>query len=160
MLMLLLAPKFEFIQPIFVSPKIIFIMKNAIIFGVVIGALSGLWILVMYLLGFTTFQAASPVEYTSVLIPFIGLYFGVRRFRNVENAGNITFFEGLQESFKILIAGGIVAITIGIIYINYVAKGSINDFSGKIFAAFLVGIIAALAVSLLLMTDSKRVDSK
>lgn len=135
-------------------------MKNAIIFGVAIGVLSGLWILIMYLLGFTTFQAASPVEYTSVLIPFIGLYFGVRRFRNVENAGNITFFEGLQESFKILIAGGIVAVAIGIIYINYVAKGSINDFSGKIFAAFLVGIIAALAVSLLLMTDSKRVDSK
>lgn len=135
-------------------------MKNAIIFGVVIGILSGIWILIMYLLGFSTFQATSPVEYTSVLIPFIGLYFGVKRYRDTENSGNITFFEGLQESFKILIAGGVVAVAIGIIYINYVAKGSINDFSGKIFAAFLVGVIAALAVSLLLMTDSKRVDSK
>lgn len=135
-------------------------MKNAVIFGIVIGVLSGLWIMVMYLLGYTTFKAASPVEYTSVLIPFIGLYFGVKRFRNVENAGNITFFEALQESFKILIAGGIVAVAIGIIYINYVAKSSINDFSGKIFAALLVGVVSALAVSLLLMTDSKRVDSK
>ena len=135
-------------------------MKNAVIFGLVIGVLSGIWIWVMYLLGYTTFQATSPVEYTSVLIPFIGLYFGVRRYRNVENAGNITFFEALQESFKILIAGGIVAIAIAILYINYVAKGSIGDFSGKIFAALLVGVIAALSVSLLLMTDSRRVDSK
>lgn len=134
-------------------------MKNAVIFGVVIGVLSGIWILLMYMLHYDAFQATSPVEYSSVLIPFIGLYFGVKRYRNVENAGNITFFEALQESFKILIAGGIVAVVFAILYINYVAKGSISDFSGKIFAALLVGIIAALAVSLLLMTDSKRVDS-
>ena len=135
-------------------------MKNAVIFGIVIGVLSGAWILMMYLLGYTTFQATSPIEYTSVLIPFIGLYFGVKRYRNVEQGGNITFFEGLQESFKILIAGGIVAVALGILYFNYVAKSSISDFSGKIFAALLVGVIAALSVSLLLMTDSKRVDSK
>jgi hypothetical protein len=135
-------------------------MKNAVIFGVVIGILSGIWILVMYLLGYTTFQATSPVEYTSVLIPFIGLYFGVKRYRDVEKTGNVTFFEALQESFKILIAGGIVAVAFAILYINYVAKNSIGDFSGKIFAALLIGVIAALAVSLLLMTDSKRVDSK
>lgn len=134
-------------------------MKNAVIFGVIIGVLSGLWIWVMYRMGYSTFQATSPVEYTSVLIPFIGLYFGVKRYRDVEQSGNITFFEALQESFKILIAGGVVAIACGILYIAYVAKGSITDFSGKIFAALLVGIIAALSISLMLMTDSKRVDS-
>lgn len=134
-------------------------MKNAIIFGVIIGVLSGLWILMMYLLGYTTLTATSPIEYTSVLIPIIGLYFGVKRYRDTEQNGNITFFEGLQEGFKILFAGGIVAVAFAILYINYVSKGSISDFSGKIFAAFLVGVISALAVSLLLMTDSKRVDS-
>ena len=113
----------------------------------------------MYLLGYTTLTSTSPVEYTSVLIPIIGLYFGVKRYRDTEQNGNITFFEGLQEGFKILFAGGIVAVAFAILYINYVSKGSISDFSGKIFAAFLVGVISALAVSLLLMTDSKRVDS-
>ena len=134
-------------------------MKNAIIFGVIIGVLSGAWILMMHLLGYTTLTSTSPVEYTSVLIPIIGLYFGVKRYRDVEKNGNITFFEGLQEGFKILFAGGVVAVAFAILYISYVSKGSISDFSGKIFAALLVGVISALAVSLLLMTDSKRVDS-
>jgi len=134
-------------------------MKNAIIFGVIIGILSGIWIWAMYIMGYTTLTSTSPVEYTSVLIPIIGLYFGVKRYRDTELGGNITFFEGLQESFKILIAGGIVAVAFAILYINYIAKSSINDFSGKIFGALLVGVITALAVSLLLMTDSKRVDS-
>lgn len=135
-------------------------MKNAVIFGLIIGVLSGLWILMMHLLGYTVFKGASTVEYGSALIPIIGLYFGVRRYRNIENGGNITFFEGLQESFKILIAGGIVAVAFAILYINYIEKGSIADFSGKIFGALLVGVIAALAVSLLMMTDSRRVDTK
>ncbi len=134
-------------------------MKNAIIFGVIIGILSGIWIWAMHIMGYTTLTSTSPVEYTSVLIPIIGLYFGVKRYRDTELGGNINFFEGLQESFKILIAGGIVAVAFAILYINYVAKSSISDFSGKIFGALLVGVITALAVSLLLMTDSKRVDS-
>lgn len=134
-------------------------MKNAIIFGVIIGILSGIWIWVMHIMGYTTLTSTSPVEYTSVLIPIIGLYFGVKRYRDTDLGGNITFFEGLQESFKILIAGGIVAVAFAILYINYIAKSSISDFSGKIFGALLVGVITALAVSLLLMTDSKRVDS-
>ncbi len=130
-------------------------MKNAVIFGVVIGVLSGIWIWVMYLMGNTTLNATSPIEFTSVLIPVIGLYFGVKRYRDKEKDGNINFFEGLQEGFKILIAGGVVAIAFAILFITYISKSSISDFSGKIFGALLVGIISALAVSLLLMKGPK-----
>ncbi len=135
-------------------------MKNAVIFGIVIGILSGIWIWTMYLLGHHSLDTNSPVEYTSILIPIIGLFFGVKRYRDVDNRGSITFFEGLQEGFKILIAGGAVAIFIAIIFVTYIAKSSITDFSGKIFGALLVGVISALAVALLLMKDSKRVDTK
>ena len=135
-------------------------MKNAVIFGIVIGALSGLWILMMVLLGYKSYTATPPFAYFSVIIPFIGLYFGVKRYRDKEQGGNVTFFEALQESFKILIAGGIIAIAFGIFYISYITKGSISEFAGQIFGAFLVGVVAALSISLILMTDSKRVDSK
>lgn len=134
-------------------------MRNAVIFGFVIGILSGVWIWAMYLLGHRSLSTDSPYELTSVLIPIIGLFFGVKRYRDVDKNGHLTFFEGLQEGFKILIAGGIVAVFFAIIFITYVAKSSITDFSGKIFGALLVGVITALAVSLLLMNDSKRVDS-
>lgn len=133
-------------------------MKNAIIFGVVIGILSGIWIWVMYVLGHSTFSTDSPYEATSILIPIIGLFFGVKRYREVDKAGHITFFEGLQEGFKILFFGGFVAVVIAILFVTYVAKSSITDFSGKIFGALLVGVISALAVALLLMKGSKRID--
>ncbi|WP_419802209.1 DUF4199 domain-containing protein [Mucilaginibacter sp.] len=133
-------------------------MKNAIIFGVVIGILSGIWIWAMYVLGHSTFSTDSPYEATSILIPIIGLFFGVKRYRDVDKAGHITFFEGLQEGFKILFFGGFVAVVIAILFVTYVAKSSITDFSGKIFGALLVGVISALAVALLLMKGSKRID--
>lgn len=135
-------------------------MKNAVIFGFIIGILSGIWIWVMYLLGLSSLSTDSPYELTSVLIPIIGLFFGVKRYRDVDKSGRITFFEGLQEGFKILFFGGFVAIVIAILFVTYVDKGSITDFSGKIFGALLVGVITALAVSLLLMKDSKRVDNE
>jgi fatty-acid desaturase len=65
-------------------------MKNAVIFGLIIGILSGIWIFVMYKLNYTTFQATSPIEYASALIPVLGLYFGVKRYRDVDKAGNIS----------------------------------------------------------------------
>lgn len=135
-------------------------MKNAVIFGFIVGILSGIWIWVMYLLGFSSLSTDSPYELTSVLIPIIGLFFGVKRYRDVDKGGRINFFEGLQEGFKILFFGGFVAVVIAILFVTYVAKGSITDFSGKIFGALLVGVITALAVSLLLMKDSKRVDNE
>lgn len=134
-------------------------MKNAIIFGVVIGILSGIWIWIMYLLGHSTLSTDSPYEITSILIPVIGLFFGVKRYRDVDKQGRMNFFEGLQEGFKILFFGGFVAVVFAILFVTYVAKSSITDFSGKIFGALLVGVITALAVALLLMKDSKRVDN-
>ncbi len=134
-------------------------MKNAVIFGSIVGILSGFWIWAMYRLGFSTLSTDSPYELTSILIPVIGLFFGVKRYRDVDKDGRMTFFEGLQEGFKILFVGGFVAIVIAILFVTFVAKGSITDFSGKIFGALLIGVITALAVSLLLMKDSKRVDS-
>lgn len=134
-------------------------MKNAVIFGLIIGILSGIWIWAVYLLGHSNLTTGSPYEITSVLIPIIGLYFGVKRYRDVDKGGHITFFEGLQEGFKILFFGGFVAVVIAILFVTYVAKTSISDFSGKIFGALLVGVISALAVALLLMKDSKRVDN-
>jgi hypothetical protein len=132
-------------------------MKNAIITGAIIGALSGLWILIMHLTGITTGPAHNlkPIEYTSGLIPLFGLYFGVRNYREKYMGGKINFFEALIESFKILIVGGIIAVFCSILYINYVNAGTIADFSGQIFGALLLGLLFSLVVSLLLMRNNQ-----
>lgn len=133
-------------------------MRNAFYTGLVIGILSGLWLFVMHWLGYSTSspEQIAPYEYFSVLIPFVGLYVGVRAYRQNEMHGVISFLEALVQCFKTLIVGGIVAVFGGILYINYIQAGNnFADFSGRIFGALLVGLLCSLAVSLMLMNKSK-----
>jgi len=133
-------------------------MRNAFYTGLVIGILSGLWLFVMHWMGYTTTGAnqIAPYEYFSVLIPFVGLYVGVKAYRKNEMHGIISFLEALVQCFKTLIVAGIIAVFAGIVYINYVSAGTnFADFSGRIFGALLVGLLFSLVVSLLLMNKSK-----
>jgi hypothetical protein len=136
-------------------------MKNAVISGLIIGVLSGLWIFIMPLLGFSPQQGRmSPIEFGSVLIPLIGLYFGVKNYRNTECKGNMGFLEALLQGFKILLIGGVIAVTASIIYIDEFSqeKATLLDFSGRIFGALLVGVLFALGVAALLTTKPNKVD--
>jgi len=135
-------------------------MKNAITWGLVIGVLSGLWLFIMHWMGYDIKDdKASPYEYFSILIPVIGLLLGVKSYRDNELRGNMGFLEGLVQSFKILLFGGIVAAFAGIVYINYVAEANnYSAFSGRLFGALLIGLLSALGVSLVLTTKSNKVD--
>lgn len=109
-----------------------------------------------------TDSQVKPIEYVSILIPLVGLFFGVKNFCNGELKGQMGFLEALIQSFKILLVGGVLAVFAGIVFVNWGGVGS-NDttfetFSGRIFGALLVGVIEAFAVSLLLTTKSNRVD--
>ncbi|MDB4924517.1 DUF4199 domain-containing protein [Mucilaginibacter sp.] len=135
-------------------------MKNALIWGLIIGALSGLWLFIMHIMGYDIQDSkASPYEYFSILIPIAGLFFGIKNYRDTECKGNMGVLEAIIQSFKILLFGGTIAIFAGIVYINYIQAGNnLSAFSGRMFGALLVGILCALAVSLLLATKSNKVD--
>ncbi|MGZ3757137.1 MAG: DUF4199 domain-containing protein [Mucilaginibacter sp.] len=135
-------------------------MKNALTFGIVIGILSGAWLFLMRSLGHSgTETEVAPIEYVSIIIPLIGLYFGIRSYRATDCGGQMGFLEALIQSFKILLAGGVIAIFGFILYISYVTPGNIlRDFSGRMFGALLVGVIFAFGVSLLLANKSNKVD--
>jgi len=135
-------------------------MKNAFITGVIIGVLSGLWLFIMHSAGYDlTKDQVSPFEYVSIIIPVAGLFFGLKIYRDHDLGGNMGFLEALIQCFKILILAGIIAIFAGILYISYVSAGNnARDFSGRMFAALLVGVLSSLAVSLILTTKSNKVD--
>ncbi|HVW15635.1 MAG TPA: DUF4199 domain-containing protein [Mucilaginibacter sp.] len=136
-------------------------MKNALLPGLIIGILSGVWLFIMRKMGLTfTNDTVHPVEFVSVLIPVIGLYYGVKYYRDKELKGDMNFLEALLQSFKILIVAGVLVVFLGIVYLNYIDTAGTNwsDFSGRIFAALLIGVLAALSSSLLLMTHGKKVD--
>ena len=135
-------------------------MKNAIISGLIIGVFSGLWMFVMHWAGIRPQSGKmEPIEYVSVFIPLIVLYFGVKNYRNTDCGGKMGFLEALMQSFKILLIGGIITVSASIIFIDEFTKESnLMDFSGRIFGALLVGILFALGVSVLFTTKPNKVD--
>jgi hypothetical protein len=136
-------------------------MKNALFPGLVIGILSGVWLFIMLKMGLQfSNDKVNPIEFVSVLIPVVGLYVGVKRYRDNDLDGKMNFLEGLIQAFKILIVAGIFVVFIGIVYINWIStaeKANWSDFSGRIFAALLIGVLSSLAVTLLLISKSKKV---
>jgi len=133
-------------------------MKNALLSGLIIGILSGLWLFIMRWAGYTTFNdQVSPIEYISITIPIIGVFLGVKAYRDQDLGGKISFLEGLVQSFKILLIGGIIAGFVGVIYVNYVeAEHNFRDFSGRLFGALLIGVLSSLATALLLMNKTSH----
>jgi len=100
-----------------------------------------------------------PIEYAAVLIPLIVLYFGVKSYRNNECKGKMGFLEALLQCFKILLIGGVITVAASIIYIDEFAKeSSLQDFSGRVFGALLVGILFSLGVAALFTTKPNKVD--
>ena len=111
-------------------------------------------------MGFSPQEGAlSPIEYASILIPLVVLFFGIKSYRDNECKGHMGFLEALLQSFKILLIGGAVAVAASIIYIDEFAREkSIQDFSGRVFGALLVGILFSFGVSLLFTTKPNKVD--
>jgi preprotein translocase subunit YajC len=134
-------------------------MKNAIISGVIIGVVSVLWIIGMQFFGYKPQNIEDSqnnwIEYTSVLIPFFGLYFGIRGLKKAQN-GKLTFFEGLFEGFKIITVGGVLAAAASFIYIYFFAESLTIGYMERIFGAMAIGLLFTLANALLLMNGEKQ----
>lgn len=134
-------------------------MKNALLSGIIIGVVSTLWIVMMQNFGFNPKNLEESkniwIEYTSILIPFLGLYFGIKGHKNQQN-GKLTFFEGIFEGFKILAVGGLLAAASSLIYVRIFARDLTIDYMERIFGAIVIGLLFTLVNSLLLMTPTRN----
>jgi len=135
-------------------------MKNAIISGSVIGVLTALWLFLINWLGYnTSTDHLAPMAYASFIIPLAGIYIGVWRYKIIEEKNEISFFEAFFQSLKILLAGGLVAGFLAIVYISFVSKQiNLLYLSGRLFGALLVGILICFGVSLTLMNRSRKLQ--
>jgi hypothetical protein len=132
-------------------------MKNALKYGLLIGVLSGLWIVLMHSLGVYHQNKNGPfninwLEYLSLLIPLVGLYLGIKNYRNNINGGKLEFFEGLVEGVKILLVGFVLYMALSSLYLQFSGSAALNvDYYQRVGAAGLIGILFNVVVSLLLM---------
>lgn len=111
----------------------------------------------MHLLGVYHETTGGPLnihwmEYLSVIIPFTGLYLGIKNYRNNINGGRLEFFEGLMEGFKILLVGFVLYAAASTFYVQYSNSAVLTmDYYQRIGGAGLVGILFNIVISLLLM---------
>lgn len=132
-------------------------MKNALKYGLLMGIVSGAWIILMHLLGVYNQDKNGPfninwLEYLSLLIPFAALYLGIKNYRNNINGGKLELFEGLIEGFKILLIGFVLYMAVSSFYMQYSGSATLNiDFYQRVGATGLVGILFNVVISLLLM---------
>lgn len=132
-------------------------MKNGLKYGLLIGVLTGMWILIMHLVGVYDQVKSGPfnihwMEYFSVFIPFTGLYLGIKNYRDNINGGKLEFIEGLMEGFKILLIGFVLYMAVSAIYMQYSGSALLTmDYYQRIGGAGIVGILFNVVVSLLLM---------
>ena len=137
-------------------------MKHAAKYGIIIGVLSGIWILIMHVSGVYAEDAGGEtnnmqwMEWASMLIPAIGLYMGIKSYRDHVSGGKMEFFEGLFEGFKIIIIGGVIAAFFAIVYVQLNINVMNTDYMYRITAALLIGILFNLAISLMLMNKQKH----
>lgn len=137
-------------------------MKNAAKYGVIIGVLSGIWILIMHFSGVYAQDASDEtnnmqwMEWASVLIPAIGLFMGIKNYRDTVSGGEMEFFGGLFEGFKIIIIGAVITAFFAIVYVQLNMSVMNTDYMFRITAALLISILLNLAISLILMNKQKH----
>ncbi|WP_207429568.1 DUF4199 domain-containing protein [Pedobacter sp. SYSU D00535] len=132
-------------------------MKNALKYGLMVGAITGVYIFIMHLLGVYHQTTGGPfnihwLEYIYVLVPFTVLFLGIRNFRNNYNGGRLEFFEGIMEGFKIIIVGFVLYAAVGAIYMQYSGSTMLTlDYFQRIGAAGIIAVVVNVIVSLALM---------
>jgi hypothetical protein len=143
-------------------------MKNVFLSGLIIGLLSSIWLLTLYLIGYVTFfddlvtlfisgksfKDTAILLSVAILIPGIGLYFGLAQYRRHRKDREFTFSKALLISLKILITGGIITVIGAIIYLHAI-KRTISEFAGLVFGLAVSGIILALILSSLFRNKSQ-----
>lgn len=137
-------------------------MKNAARYGIIIGVVSGLWILIMHFSGVYVRDASDKtnnmqwMEWASILIPAIGLFMGIKNYRDTVSGGEMEFFGGLFEGFKIIIIGAVIVVFFAIVYVQLNISVMNTDYMFRITAALLVSILFNLAFSLILMNKQRH----
>lgn len=96
------------------------------------------------------------MQYAFVLIPFFGIFFGVKNLRDTIKQGEMGFVEGLLEGFKIIIFGAVFSTLIGVVYFQFCQQFLGTDYLERVFGIGLSAIVFNLLIALMLMKKGKK----
>ncbi|MBK0382218.1 DUF4199 family protein [Pedobacter sp. SD-b] len=134
-------------------------MKNALVSGSIIGLFSFIWIFAAQKMGFypsAIIQNGKEwINYTALIIPFLGLYFGLKSFKS-KSKNRFCFATAVFQGFKILAVGGLLAAIFSIIYLQSQDHPNTIDYMEFMLLAIGIGLLFTLINAFLLMDIKKK----
>jgi hypothetical protein len=106
-------------------------MKRLAFYGVLTGLAISVWMYVEYIFGFHASQIGRFTGFVALLVTILGLFLGIRAYRNREKAGNINFWEVVFAGLQISLFAGLVTALFAFCYLKFINPG---------FAEFMVDV--------------------
>ena len=136
--------------------------RIALIFGLIAGAILGGMMAIsvpLYVHGMLSTDISEVFGYTSMILAFILVFFGIRSYRDNVGAGRITFWKAFQVGiFITLIASAIYVISWEIIYYGFFPD-FMENYAAKVVEKLRAGgaSAAAIAAKQQQLADMKRI---
>ncbi len=136
-------------------------MKNALISGLIIGLTTILWVFYAQKIGFYPESLLQNSEewiiYTSLLIPFLGLHFGIKNYKT-KRKNKICFTEAVFEGFKILAIGSLLSAIFSFMYLSINVYSHPIDYMEIAVIALGIGLLFTFLNALILMDPQKKLS--
>jgi len=95
-------------------------MKHLFLYGLITGLVIAAWMYLEYLMGFHASEIGRYSKFAVFLFTILGIYLGMRAYRNYTKAGQITYWQGVFSGVLISVFAGIVTAIFTYLYLSFI----------------------------------------
>jgi len=101
-------------------------MKTLAIYGLVTGLVISGWMYLEFLAGFHGSETGRYTGFAALLLTILGIYVGIRAYRNNVKAGKMNFWQGVLAGVIISIFAGLITAAFTFAYLRYINPGFVD----------------------------------
>lgn len=101
-------------------------MKTLAIFGIITGLIISGWMYLEFLAGFHGSAVGRYTGFAALIFTILGIYFGIRAYRNQEKAGLLSFWQGVLAGVVISVFAGVITAVFTYAYFRYINPGFVD----------------------------------
>jgi uncharacterized membrane protein (DUF485 family) len=101
-------------------------MKTLAISGIITGLVISGWMYLEFLAGFHGSEVGGYTGFAALLFTILGIYFGIRSYRNRVMAGKINFWQGVLAGVVISVFAGLITAVFTFVYFRYINPGFVD----------------------------------
>ena len=98
-------------------------MKQLFIYGIVTGLLIAGYMYLAYLTDAYDYQMGKFTGLVSMVLTLLGIYFGMRAYRQYPQKNNMSYWQGVLAGVLISLFAGLITATFTFVYLQYINPG-------------------------------------